>query len=68
MYRVMIGCGIAGVLIALGAAVVDFGLGRHADVEDEDGPRLPPISIVSHIGPSGSGILGGHPIVVGRTP
>jgi hypothetical protein len=33
LYRVMIACGIAGVLIAIGAAAVDFGTGRH--------PKLP---------------------------
>jgi len=26
----MIGCGVVGVLIAIGAAVVDFGTGRHS--------------------------------------
>lgn len=31
LYRVMIGCGIAGVLIAIGAAVVNFGTGRGSD-------------------------------------
>jgi len=30
LFRVMIGCGVVGVLIAIAAAVVDFGTGRHS--------------------------------------
>ena len=39
LYRVMIACGIAGVLVAIGAAAVDFGTGRHPKLPD--GPGLP---------------------------
>lgn len=42
LYRVMIGCGIAGVLIAIGAAVVNFGTGRHSDETVPDAPRFGP--------------------------
>jgi hypothetical protein len=38
----MVGCGIAGVLIAIGAAVVDFGTGRHSREPSLDAPRLGP--------------------------
>jgi hypothetical protein len=63
-YRVMIGCGIAGVLIAIGAAVVDFGTGRHSDEDVPDAPRLPAVSTTW----TPPVPLGGGPIVVDPTP
>jgi hypothetical protein len=40
-YRVMIACGLAGVLIAVGAVLVDFGTGRHPKVQLPNVPGLP---------------------------
>jgi len=70
LYRVMIACGIAGVLIAIGAAAVDFGTGRHPKLPDvpgvpsapgepggSDGSGLP--SLPSF--PSGPGLPSGFP-------
>ncbi|HEY3629764.1 MAG TPA: hypothetical protein VGL21_02650 [Jatrophihabitantaceae bacterium] len=39
LFRVMIGCGVVGVLIAIGAAVVDFGTGRHSLPANGPGSR-----------------------------
>lgn len=62
-YRVLIGCGVAGVLIAIGAAVVDFGTGRHSDEDSPDVPRLPAVSTTWTAPVPGRG-----PIVVDPTP
>jgi hypothetical protein len=39
LFRVMIGCGLVGVLIAIAAAVVDFGTARHSLPANEPGSR-----------------------------
>ena len=48
LYRVMIACGIVGVLIAIGAALVDFGTDRH--------PTLPGVPSLPSIPTDGTGI------------
>ena len=55
LFRVMIGCGIAGVLIAIGTAVVDFGTGRHPGSGDGDRFGTVPSVTISTTPPAESG-------------